>query len=215
MAFADAPSPPPPPLVCIDPGHARRPNFETERIGPGSSTRKIKDGGGAPGEAPVVLAISKKTRSLLLERGYRVAMTRTSPDFTLPQGGNIARARFCNRRDAALMLRVHADGSTDSRAHGVSTLYPWNRRGWTADIHRPSLRAAGIVQRQVVRATDAADRGLVERSDLTGFNWANVPVVLVETGFMTNRSEGQKLKRPAYQWRVARGLARAASAFVR
>jgi N-acetylmuramoyl-L-alanine amidase len=141
-------------------------------------------------------------------------MSRTTPDFTLPQGGNIARARFCNRRGAALMLRVHADGSTDSRAHGVSTLYPWKRRGWTADIYRPSLRAARIVQRQVVRATGAAHRGLVRRSDLTGFNWANVPVVLVETGFMTNPTEGRKLKRSWYQWRVARGLARGAARFV-
>ena len=213
VVFADPPPPPLPPLICIDPGHARRPNFETEPIGPGSKRRKIKDGGGAPGEAPVVLAISKKTRALLRDRGFRVAMTRTTPDFTLPQGGNIARARFCNRRHAALMLRVHADGSTDSRAHGVSTLYPWNRRGWTSDIYRPSVRAAGIVQRQVVRATGALNRGLVRRSDLTGFNWANVPVVLVETGFMTNPAESRKLKRRGYQWKVARGLARAAGRF--
>jgi N-acetylmuramoyl-L-alanine amidase len=215
VVFADPPPPAPPPLVCLDPGHARRPNFETERIGPGSRRRKIKDGGGAPGEAPVVLAISKKTRVILRDAGFRVAMTRTTPDFTLPQGGNIARARFCNRRDAALMLRVHADGSTDPGAHGVSTLYPWYRRGWTSDIYRPSLRAAGIVQRKVVRATGALDRGLVGRSDLTGFNWADVPVVLVETGFMTNPAEGRKLKTPRYQWKVARGLARAARSFLR
>jgi N-acetylmuramoyl-L-alanine amidase len=213
-AVLDAtPPPPPPPLVCIDPGHARRANLETEPIGPGSDTRKIKDGGGARGEAPVVLAISKKTRALLHDRGFRVAMTRTTPDFTLPQGGNIARARFCNRRDAALMLRVHADGSSNSGTHGVSTLYPWKRRGWTADIHRPSLRAARIVQRQVLRTTGALDRGLVRRSDLTGFNWANVPVVLVETGFMTNPAESRKLKRAGYQWKVARGLARASARF--
>jgi N-acetylmuramoyl-L-alanine amidase len=213
MLDATPAAPPPPPLVCIDPGHARRPNLETEPIGPGSRKRKIKDGGGAPGEARVVLAISKKTRKILRNRGFRVAMTRTTPDFTLPQGGNIARARFCNRRRSALMLRVHADGSTDSSVHGVSTLYPWWRRGWTSDIYRPSLRAARIVQRQVVRKTGALDRGLVRRSDLTGFNWANVPVVLVETGFMTNPRESRKLKRPAYQWKVARGLARASVRF--
>jgi N-acetylmuramoyl-L-alanine amidase len=215
VVFADPPPPPLPPLVCLDPGHARRPNFETETIGPRSKKRKIKDGGGAPGEAPVVLAISKKARVLLRDRGFRVAMTRTTPDFTLPQGGNIARARFCNRRRAALMLRVHADGSTDSRARGVSTLHPWKRRGWTDDVYRASLRAARLVQRRVVAATGASDRGLVERSDLTGFNWANVPVVLVETGFMTNPTEGRKLKTRSYQWKVARGLARAANDFVR
>jgi N-acetylmuramoyl-L-alanine amidase len=215
MVAADAPPPPPPPLVCIDPGHARRPNLGTEPIGPGSRVRKIKDGGGTPGEAPVVLAISKKTRTLLRDRGFRVAMTRTTPDFTLPQGGNIARARFCNRRRASLMLRVHADGSTDRSRHGVSTLYPAWRRGWTSDIYRPSRRAARLVQKRLVAATGASDRGLSRRSDLTGFNWANVPVVLVETGFMTNPRERRKLQRRGYQWKVAHGLARASSAFTR
>jgi N-acetylmuramoyl-L-alanine amidase len=208
-------APPPPPLVCIDPGHARRPNLGTEPIGPGSSVRKVKDGGGAPGEAAVVLAVSKRTRAMLRNRGFRVAMTRTTPDFTLPQGGNIARARFCNRRKAALMLRVHADGSSDPSTHGVSTLYPAWRRGWTSDIFRPSRRAARLVQRNVVRVTGAADRGLSRRSDLTGFNWANVPVVLVETGFMTNPTERRRLRTRAYRRKIARGLVRTAVFFTR
>jgi N-acetylmuramoyl-L-alanine amidase len=200
-------------LVCLDPGHARKPNLTTERIGPGSSIRKIKDGGGTAGEARVVLRIARKTRAALLDRGYRVAMTRTGMDFTRGRGGNIDRARFCNRHDAALMLRIHADGSTTRSIHGVSTLYPAWHRGWTDDISRPSRRAARIVQRAVLRRTGAADRGLVARSDLTGFNWANVPVILVETGFMTNPAERRRLQSNAYEWRLARGLAAGAAAF--
>jgi hypothetical protein len=41
---------------------------------------------------------------------------------------------------------------------------------------------------RIVRATHATDAGILFRSDLTGFNWANVPAILVETGFMTNVS---------------------------
>jgi N-acetylmuramoyl-L-alanine amidase len=172
VAFALPAAEPAPPLMCLDPGHASRPNLTTEPIGPGSSVRKIKDGGGAPGEATVVLQIARKARAVLLRRGYRVAMTRTGPTFTYGAGGNVDRARFCNRRRAALMLRIHADGSTDRRAHGVSTLYPAWRRGWTADIFRPSRRAARLMQRRVVWWTGAANRGLSRRGDLTGFNWA-------------------------------------------
>jgi N-acetylmuramoyl-L-alanine amidase len=201
------------PLVCLDPGHASKPNLTTEPIGPGSSIRKIKDGGGTPGEAKVVLQIAWKTRRVLLNKGYRVAMTRTGPDFTLGAGGNIDRARFCNRRHAALMLRIHADGSTDSSQHGASTLYPAWHRGWTGDIFRPSRRAARRVQAKLLSWTHAADRGLAPRGDLTGFNWANVPVVLVETGFMTNPTERAKLTSRSYQWKVARGLAGGAAAF--
>ena len=205
----------PPPLVCIDPGHARRPNLTTEPIGPGSSIRKIKDGGGAPGERIVVLDVSLKLRRILEARGLRVAMTRTGPDFTLGAGGNIDRARFCNVRRADLMLRVHADGSTDPRRHGAATLYPAWHRGWTDDVYGPSRRAAAIVQTALVRATGALNLGLLRRGDLTGFNWANVPVVLVETGFMTNPVERARLYSSRYQWRVARGLANGAERFVR
>jgi N-acetylmuramoyl-L-alanine amidase len=209
-----APSPVPvAPLICIDPGHEATPDLSLERIGPGSSTYKIKDGGGAPGEAVVALQIGVKLRKLLHERGYRVAMTRTTDEFSYGNGGNIARAKFCNERHAALMVRIHADGSTDPSRHGVSTLYPAWHAGWTADILPESRRAAVLVQRKVVATTGALDLGLVKRADLTGFNWANVPAILIESGFMSNPTEGTRLRQDWYQWKVARGLARASAAF--
>jgi N-acetylmuramoyl-L-alanine amidase len=205
----------PPPLVCLDPGHGTPPAVgrQLEPIGPGSRTLKIKDGGGAPGEAAVALAIARRARRLLLARGYRVAMTRTGPTIHLGDGnGNIARARFCNRRHAALMVRIHADGSTVRSLHGVSTLVPAWHSGWTDDIFARSLRAGRALQKALVRSTGAADRGVVQRGDLTGFNWANVPVVLVETGFLTNPAESRRLKTGAYQQRVAVGIARGVAA---
>jgi len=202
-------------LICLDPGHGTPPAVgrQTEPIGPGSSIRKIKDGGGASGEAAVALAIAGKTRALLLSRGYRVAMTRTGPVFRYGSGGNIARAQFCNRRHAALMLRIHADGSTDSSRYGMATLYPSFHRGWTDDIYTRSLRAARAVQRATVAATGARDNGLIGRSDLTGFNWANVPAVLVETGFLSNAAERRRLQSGSYQWKVARGFTAGVAAF--
>ena len=204
-------------LICLDPGHGTPAAIgrQVEPIGPGSKVMKIKDGGGARGEAAVALAIAKRTRTLLLARGYRVAMTRTGPTIRLGNGnGNIARAKFCNRRHAALMVRIHADGSADRSLHGVSTLVSALRRGWTDDIYVPSRVAGRAIQKAVVAATGAADRGILRRSDLTGFNWANVPAVLVETGFLSNPAEARRLKTPAYQQRVANGLANGVGAFI-
>jgi N-acetylmuramoyl-L-alanine amidase len=199
-------------LICLDPGHGTPPAIGRQRepIGPGSPVTKIKDGGGAAGEAAVVLAIARRTRVLLLRRGYRVAMTRTGPTY---RGGNIERAQFCNRREAALMLRIHADGSASPSSRGISTLTPARRRGWTDDVYGASRRAATSVQRELVRATSGRDLGVIERSDLTGFNWADVPVVLAETGFLTNPAERRLLRSSSYQWRVARGLAAGVAAF--
>jgi N-acetylmuramoyl-L-alanine amidase len=196
-------------LICLDAGHGTPPAVGRQRepIGPGSRVYKIKDGGGARGETDVVLQIAYRTRAALLRRGFRVAMTRTGRWFRYGSGGNIARAEFCNRRRAALMVRIHADGSTDASRRGAATLYPALRSGWTDDVYAASLNAARSIQRALVAATGARDLGLGRRSDLTGFNWANVPVVLVETGFMTNPSERRLLRSPSYQERVARGLA--------
>jgi N-acetylmuramoyl-L-alanine amidase len=200
-------------VVCLDPGHGTAPavGAQVEPIGPGSATTKLKDGGGAPGEAAVALAIATRTRAELERRGYRVVLTRAGAGY---RGGNVERAERCNRAHAALMLRIHADGSTDPAQHGTSTLTPTLHRGWTDDVYRPSLRAARLVQAALVRATGASDRGVVFRSDLTGFNWADVPVILVETGFMSNPAEAARLRSSAYELRVARGLADGVAAFV-
>ena len=202
-----------PPLICLDPGHGTPSaiGLQTEPIGPGSPIRKIKDGGGAPGEAPVALAIAIRTRALLQKDGLRVAMTRTGPTYV---GGNIDRARFCNARHAALMIRIHADGSSNASLRGIQTLYPAFHKRWTDDIYSQSLRAARIVQRAVIRTTGATDLGLQRRSDLTGFNWADVPAILVETGFMTNRRERTLLQSSAYEWKIARGLVTGTDAYL-
>jgi N-acetylmuramoyl-L-alanine amidase len=202
----------PPPLICLDPGHGTLATVgrQTEPIGPGSSQLKIKDGGGTAGEAPVALAIALRTRALLKQEGYRVAMTRTGRTYA---GGNIERARFCNARHAALMIRIHADGATNSALHGLKTLVPALHRGWTDDIYASSLRAARKVQAALVQQTHARDLGILQRSDLTGFNWANVPAILVECGFMTNPTERRLLQSAPYQLKIARGLLAGTKAF--
>ena len=200
------------PVVVVDPGHDLRANLATEPIGPGSGTRKIKDGGGTRGvasgttEAALNLAVSLRLRALLEHAGVRVVMTRTTTAGT--SVGNIARARIANRARAALFLRVHADGAPSPAARGSHTLYPALRAGWTDDIYARSRAAARTVQRELVRALGFPDRGLQERPDFTGFNWANVPAILVEVGFMTNRTEDRLLATSRYRARAAYGLCR-------
>ena len=204
--------------VVIDPGHDLRANSATEPIGPGSSTMKIKDGGGTHGvvsglrEADLNLRVALRLRALLERTGMRVVMTRTRTAGA--SIGNIARARIANREGAALFLRIHADGSTDPSARGTHTLYPALRKGWTDDVYGESRRAARIVQRELRAALGFPDRGLQERSDFTGFNWANVPVILAEMGFMTNPTEDRLLATSAYQQRAAIGLCRGTLAFL-
>jgi N-acetylmuramoyl-L-alanine amidase len=206
------------PVVVIDPGHDARANLATEPIGPGSATRKIKDGGGTHGvvtgirEPDLTLDVSLRLRRLLRAAGIRVVMTRTRTAGA--SMGNIARAQIANREGAALLLRVHADGAESSAVRGTHTLTPALRRGWTDDVYRASRRAATLVQAELVRSLGFPDRGVQERSDFTGFNWADVPVILVEMGFMTNPSEDRALATPAVRGRAALGLCRGALRFL-
>lgn len=208
----------PAPVVVVDAGHDLRGNADTEPIGPGSSTLKIKDGGGTHGvvsgvtEAELNMRVAARLRRLLERAGVRVVMTRTRTAGT--SMGNIARARIANRASAALFLRIHADGSSDPSARGSHTLHPALRRGWTDDVYAQSKRAARVVQTSLVGALGFPDRGLQERSDFTGFNWADVPVIMVEMGFMTNRTEDRLLATEVYQRRAAAGLCRGTLRFL-
>lgn len=203
--------------VTLDPGHDSRANLDKEPIGPGSRERKIKDGGGTSGvvtrtpEHVVTLKVSLELRRLLRDEGYCVTMTRDRA--TGLSMGNIARARVANRAHAKLFVRIHADGSTNRSIHGSSTLYPAYHRGWTDDILPASKRAARVFQAELVRGLGTRDLGIIERSDLTGFNWADVPSVLVELGFMTNPGEDRRLSRASYQRRAARALVKGVKRF--
>ena len=50
------------------------------------------------------------------------------------------------------------------------------------------------------------NRGLMKRDDLTGTNWAKMPVTLIEVGFMTNPKEDKLLHKKEYQKKLAMGM---------
>jgi N-acetylmuramoyl-L-alanine amidase len=128
--------------------------------------------------------------------------------------GNVARAQIANRLHAAAFVRVHCDGST-SGTTGTHTLYPAYRSGWTSDIYRSSLKLAKLVQAGLVGSLHFPNRGLDARSDITGFNWANVPVILPELGFLSNPGEDRVLASKAGQQKAAVGICRGVLRFLK
>ncbi len=197
-------------VVVIDPGHANRANLETEPIAPGSSVMKIKDGGGATGvvtktpEYLVNMAVAMRLRTLLQQKGFTVVMTKTDNSVSL---GNVERAEIGNNAHANLVIRIHADSSTNSSASGASMLIPEGINTNTKAIAGESKRCGQIVLDTLVKEVGMKDRGLVPRNDITGFNWSTVPVILVEMGFLSNPDEDRLLSSAAYEDRLARGLA--------
>lgn len=196
-------------VVCIDAGHQAKGDSSLEPIGPGASEKKAKVAGGATGtatrnpESLVNLQIAEKLRDELQKRGITVVMARTAQDVNI---SNSERAAVANNAKADLFVRLHCDGNNNSGLAGLSTLVPAKNQ-WTGPIVAPSGIAGRLVHDAVVRSTGASDRGVVPRSDLSGFNWATVPTVLVEMGFLSNAAEDRKLGTAEYQQKLATGIA--------
>ena len=58
------------------------------------------------------------------------------------------------------------------------------------------------------------DVGIIERNDLAGFNFCEVPSVLFEMGFMSNYEEDLQLNDPVYQERLAQAICDATIAYL-
>ena len=204
-------------VVCIDPGHQGRANPTPEPIGPGSKTTKPSVSGGATGvstgipEYEIALQIAMNLKKRLEAQGVKVVMTRTVNDVDIV---NSKRAAIANKANADLFIRIHADGSPDPSVVGISTLYPASNT-WTRAFADESKVAAVYVQKAMIQSTGAVDRGAIKRNDLSGFNWATVPSVLVEAGFMSNRVEDKLLASPHYQDKLAEGIAAGAMKYLK
>lgn len=197
-------------VVVIDAGHQAHGDSSLEPIGPGSSQKKAKVASGASGaygpyhdESQVNLAVALKLEKVLKARGVKVVMVRTTQKVNI---ANSARAEIANRAHAALFIRIHADSSTSSSTHGISMQLP-NSNQWTAPIVARSVKAGNIVLKATVAATGAANRGPVQRGDLSGFNWSKVPTILIEMGFMSNPAEDKALNSATYEQKLATGMA--------
>lgn len=195
-------------VICLDPGHQAKSDLTMEPIGPGSATLKIKDGGGAEGivshtpEYEIALDVAFRVKKLLEAKGCRVVMTRTKNQVSL---GNVKRAQIANNSKADLFVRIHCDGNDNPQMSGTSVLYP-TKNQWTVPIYQDSKLAAQSIQKSLVKELDRQDKGIVERGDLTGFNWSKVPVILVEIAFLSNKEEDRLLNTPSFREKVAQGI---------
>ena len=196
-------------VVVIDPGHQGQGDSSLEPEGPGSSIRKPKVASGTEGvathnpESLINLQVSLRLRDELAGQGVKVVMVRTTQNVNI---ANSARAIIANKAKADLFVRVHCDGINSSSTHGFSMQVPDPNGQWTKPIAAASHIAAVDMEHAVAASTGAADRGIVNRGDFTGFNYCKVTSILIEMGFMSNPAEDRRLATFAYQRKLASGM---------
>ena len=204
-------------IVCIDAGHGGGADLTLTPIGPGSSEMQYVEPGGTSGvatgrdEAEVTLEIAKLLQTKLEDAGIEVVMVREDNETVM---SSEQRAAIANGAGADIFLRLHCDGSEDPTVYGFSTLIPGYNE-WTSDIADESARAAQIMHPIIIAETGARDAGIVERNDLAGFNFCDVPSLLFEMGFMSNPDEDVMLSDPTYQDKLAQAICDATIAYLK
>lgn len=195
-------------IIVIDPGHANKADLEKEPEAPNSSKLKYKQTGGADGvvtkipEYKINMQVAQKLKIKLEEKGYTVIMTKTDNNKTM---SNIERAKVGNEANAGLVIRIHADSADNSSTKGASMLVS-GKNEYTKEFYDESKLFGKVILNTLTNEVGMKNRGVIERDDITGFNWSTVPVVLVEMGFLSNSDEDKLLSSNDYQEKIADAL---------
>ena len=147
--------------VVVDAGHGGKDNGAFRRYG------------GA--EKNATLDVATRLAEKLRESHFRVVMTRSSDVFVELND----RAAISNRQKNAIFVSVHFN---DSGRRGI--------RGFETYYHSPIARdLAYRIQQNLMTLPGAVNRG-VKTANFRVLRKAAYPAVLVECGFLSNRSEG-------------------------
>lgn len=146
----------------------------------------------------LALRVQKKAESLT---HVHVILTRTADTYP----SLLERLALAEALGARLYLSVHANYYRDSRICGVET---WIDTGAGAE----SLHLAREVQRALVAATGAADRGV--RRQTLYLRHTSLATALVEVGYLSCPAERSKLLDPTYQDKIAAGILAGILAFL-
>ena len=165
--------------ICIDPGHGG------DQPGAVYGGRREKD---------AALQIARKLARKLKALGYGVVMTR---DEDSPVSLR-KRCDISNASGADAFVSIHLNAAHSPEANGAET-WQW---------HKSESPLAQNVQRGLVDATEARDRGIKSTTAYYVLKHTHAAAVVVECGFISNDEERGRLFEDGYQEKIASGIAK-------
>jgi N-acetylmuramoyl-L-alanine amidase len=188
-------------VVVLDPGHGGQ------------------DSGAISGnvlEKDLTLDVAQRVERLLTVQGVATVMTRVGDAYV-----SLAdRSAMTNRLDAAIFVSIHFNDGVRPVASGVETYFaarqtsggpqiatwlPFLQRVSSEQPNIESQSLAGFIQQELVGRTQATNRGTKAEQFYVLSNVRH-PAVLVEGGFLTNKSDIARLNDSSYREQLAIGI---------
>jgi N-acetylmuramoyl-L-alanine amidase len=172
-------------VIVLDPGHG----------GPEAGARYF-----GVREADINLAVGLLLKEKLTAVGATVVMTRSTDALATPYPSGLAgdlqaRVDIAGAADADIYVSLHSNAHDKPETAGIITFYPPGR---PTDLAR-------AIQDGVAWETGAVNKG-VRPANFYVLRHSNMPAVLVEMGFLTNKAENANLADPEYQQQLASGI---------
>lgn len=195
--------------IALDPGQQKKADNDKEPVGPGATATTVKMTYGATSattktrEHEWTLKLTLKIQKELEARGYEVVLTRDSAD---AQISNAERAELANESGAEIYLSIQADAAENTSAHGIYSQIPSAKNAFVGSMYDKCKALAQGIQSALIEETGAKDRGLQENDSVAAINWSELPVTVLQLGFMSNKDEDTRLQSEDYQDKLVKAI---------
>ena len=195
--------------IAIDPGQQKSQMTEEEPVGPGASATTAKMSYGATStttgkrEYEWSMLFAKRLETELIARGYEVVLTREEHDVKI---SNAERAQFVNESGAEIYLSIQADAASNKEAKGIYTQIPSQSNAFVGNLYNDCRRLAKELQNNLIAETGTKDRGVQENDKVAAINYSEVPVAVLQLGFMSNVEEDTNLWSEEYQDKMIKAI---------
>lgn len=157
-------------------------------------------------EKDINLFISKKTKKYLEKKGICVIMTRNK-DESLAEGENgnrkvqdmKARVKRINDTKPDLAVSIHQNSYHEESIHGAQVFYYEHSESGEKD--------ARILQEALLAVDPDNTRQVKANTTYYLLKRTEVPILIVECGFLSNQEEAEKLASEDYQKEIAKAIA--------
>ena len=157
-------------------------------------------------EKDIALDLALLLKERLEAKDYDVFLTRDSDELTGPYDVNnnnrinpTERVELINSFHADIVISLHLNSyATDPSVSGLEILY--------GDNSELSKELADTLITPVINSCGAKNRGVKYRPDVMILQESAVPIVLIETGFITNQTDVANLQSFVYKHQMIQGI---------